>query len=163
VLKLEPLGPDAGVISQIASLLHAEWGHLTKWASKPAISAAYGQRASDPEKGVTYLAVEGSELVGSASLTMYELNDDASRKWWLSEVIVSPASRGLGVGKLLVKAVITHARCAGIEELFLYTVDQQDFYTRMGWTSIGQHNANGEANTIMQLSLRGPLAALGMD
>jgi N-acetylglutamate synthase-like GNAT family acetyltransferase len=50
----------------------------------------------------------------------------SNKKWWIGEAIVA-TDRGRGIGKTLMRTTAAFAKACGIEELFLYTPDQEDY------------------------------------
>ena len=53
---------------------------------------------------------------------------------WLASVVVRPASRGQGIGSVLVRDVMQMAAVQGWESIYLVTPDAEQFYARLGWS-----------------------------
>ncbi len=67
------------------------------------------------------LARKGSEVVGAAALKTREMDIYPDYEFWLGSVYVADAQRGQGIASLLVDEVLSRARAAGIEQLYLQT------------------------------------------
>ena len=70
----------------------------------------------------------GDTLVGCARV----LTDFVYRAV-LCDVIVHPAYRRRGVGRMLVEQVTTHPRLARVQKFTLLTTTARTFYERLGW------------------------------
>ncbi len=79
------------------------------------------------ENSVVFGAYCGGEQVGFARAVT-----DGATFAWLCDVFVSPAHRGRGVGKLLVRAAAEHADRCGLRIMVLATRDAQGLYERYG-------------------------------
>src|SRR5262245_6925749 len=53
---------------------------------------------------------------------------------WLGGVFVGPDFRRRGIGATLCTTVEDAARSRGIQTLYLFTLDKQAWYSRLGWT-----------------------------
>lgn len=64
---------------------------------------------------------DGSEWLGAAQLKVREMDIYPEFEFWLGGVFVPESARGRGVGAALVDEVMSQARAAGIERLYLQT------------------------------------------
>lgn len=55
---------------------------------------------------------------------------------WLSDVVVDPALRGRGIGKLLISGVIADLEPLGLRRTLLATADATGLYEQFGWVQI---------------------------
>lgn len=55
---------------------------------------------------------------------------------WLADVIVDPALRGRGIGKLLVAGVVADIEPLGLRRTLLATADAHGLYEQFGWQPI---------------------------
>jgi len=53
----------------------------------------------------------------------------------LRSLVVDPESRAEGIGRLLVAALEAHARCHGLTELWLLTIDADRYFRALGYTA----------------------------
>lgn len=96
----------------------------------PADSAEFA-----PPTGTFLLAVSGGEAVGCAGLR--PLGDGVGE---VKRMYVVPAARGHGVARALLRALVAHARAAGLSRLQLETGTQQPeamaLYANESWQPI---------------------------
>lgn len=114
----------------------AEMIHRAFWTDKPGATAAGMQArlatADHPDRlPLSLVALHGGQPLGVVNLVD---NDDEGRpQWkpWLAGMVVHKAWRGRGVGSVLVRELLGHARRLGVPQVYLGT-DGPDFYTRLG-------------------------------
>ena len=75
---------------------------------------------------------EVAALVGVAPFRREDLTP------WLGGVFVGSHFRRQGIGAALCAAVEDKARLRGIQTLYLFTLDKQAWYSRLGWSIIGR-------------------------
>jgi GNAT superfamily N-acetyltransferase len=137
-------------LPKIAQWFHSDWGNLLPWADEAVISQRLYDACESSTFSKCFVAVsDADELLGTASLKLNELSHHREKTYWLGEVYVSEAHRGKGLGSLLTKAVITHALTHRVDQLFLYTPDQQALYAKLGWRVVGTELVNGEEVSLM--------------
>lgn len=146
---VEPLAGHPKLISELAQLLNKEWGHLEPWRDIKRLENVLRSRCR-PFAPMTLVALEGERLAGSASIKLRELPHHHDKEYWVGDVIVAKSHRGRGIGKLLMRASVRHARESGITSLYLYTPDHELYYEKLGWVTVGRDPANGEDNAIMK-------------
>lgn len=154
-MHIEPLLAHRQRVDELAELLHQEWGAFAQWSNRDAISRRLAER-SEPghHRGIVLLALSPQrQILGTASLTLYELADKPERQYWLSEVFTHPQHRGQGIARSLIARCIEHGRSQGIDELYLYTPDQQALYQKLGWHPLEQRRVAGETVTVMSRTL----------
>jgi GNAT superfamily N-acetyltransferase len=132
---------------------HGGWrdpgGSLESWIE--------GLRArTNPDRiPATFLAFEGGNLVGSATLVEHDIPDRVDLKHlrpWLAGVYVIPEARGRGVGSAVVLHAESRALFFGVKRLYLYTRGAADFYLRLGWRVLAHDDFAGPI-TIMARDL----------
>ncbi len=83
-------------------------------------------------RGRVWLAESGRDLVGCAAMV------DRGERGQLRWVIVSPAARGAGLGKDLIRRAMDYARAQDWREVFLETTPgldaSMDIYVRLGFS-----------------------------
>lgn len=94
------------------------------------------------------------QLLGSAALVAHDMDSRTDLSPWLASVFVAAEHRCRGIGATLVKHVMRQAFIGGIERLYLYTADKQDFYFKLGWKILGHETYHGIDVTIMHINLR---------
>jgi len=103
--------PDKESIRTLVGTLHPKWFDAHALQNIPI----------DVEKYQTWVADEHGHLVGFVTLAQAE-----DGKWHIKWMAVSLHRQGNGIGKTLLNEAITHAKNAGVNELFVETVVEQD-------------------------------------
>ena len=137
-------------LSALAISAKAVWGYsaqqLALWSGALRISPE--SIASEP----TFVAEEKSRLVGVAQLAT------SDRPWGIECLWIHPAVIRRGVGSLLMRHVLTHARANGQSELRIDSDPHAEaFYLRLGAHRVGEVAApiEGEPHRMRpQLALR---------
>ncbi len=101
----------------------------------------------DPE--AAFVANIDGTHAGSVLLVRRELSIDLDHTPWLAGLVVAPGMRRRGIGAALVRAIETHAFEQGFDALYLYTHDADAFYERLGWDTLEEFTAFGEAARLM--------------
>ena len=109
----------------------------TQWVHT--ILAQHSYWAADRSREVQDAANAGSRCYGvyrtdtHAQVAFARLVTDAATFGWLCDVIVDPALRGRGVGKMLLAGVVAEIEPLGLTRTVLATEDAHDLYSRYGW------------------------------
>ncbi len=82
---------------------------------------------------IAWVARAGQQILGTAALRVHDLEGREDLTPWLGGVFVLPEFRRGGVASALCLAVEEKARLLGFRRLFLFTLDQQGLYRRLGW------------------------------
>lgn len=99
------------------------------------------------------LAEEGGEVLGAAELKIREMDIYPDYEFWLGGVYVDEPRRGRGVASALVREVLSRARAAGIERLYLQTEDLSGgLYRRHGFEPIEEVDYKGHRVVVMVAS-----------
>lgn len=85
---------------------------------------------------ITFIALQGDELVGTVGLWRCDLISRQDLTPWLAALYVDESQRGSGLGLRLQQHVQDYSRQAGFNELYLYS-DFSGYYERHGWHYIG--------------------------
>jgi GNAT superfamily N-acetyltransferase len=120
-------------IPALAAWHFAQWGELNPANDVAARIARLQTHLNRGTVPTTFIACDGDELLGSASLVVSDLDIRPELTPWLAGVFVAPAARNRGVGTLLVQRVMSEARDIGVPRLHLFTLDREKFYAGMGW------------------------------
>lgn len=81
----------------------------------------------------TFVLLDGSQPVGTATLARHDLDERPDLTPWLAGVYVVPEARGRGHARRLVAAVEDACRAAAIPSAWLYTHTAEGLYARLGW------------------------------
>lgn len=98
---------------------------------------------------IAWVAHQDGEVFGTAALRVHDLEDRTDLTPWLGGVFVLPAHRKKGIGSALSLTVERHAASKGVVELFLFTLDKQKLYTRLGFRRIEDIDWRGFSGVIM--------------
>lgn len=132
-MLIEYLADEPLLIPELARLHHAQWGHLRPDETLPQRTRRLEACCGRGGVPTVFVAVEGGELRGSAMLIAHDMDTRPDLTPWLAGVYVVDAYRGRGYGSALVQRVEAEASALGVERLYLYTPDAEDFYARLGW------------------------------
>jgi GNAT superfamily N-acetyltransferase len=115
----------------VAQLIHNQF-----WADKPGATAAGMQARLETAEHADRLplalvALHGGQPLGVVNLVDDDDQDRPDCKPWLAGLVVHRAWRGRGVGSVLVRELLAHARRLGLPHVYLGT-DAPGFYTRLG-------------------------------
>lgn len=84
---------------------------------------------------IAWVAHSGGKVFGTAALRIHDLPGREDLTPWLGGVFVGPEFRGRGIGARLCSAVEDKAKSlVGNDPLYLFTLDKQRWYEKMGWT-----------------------------
>src|SRR4051812_8457835 len=133
----------------LAAWHHAEWHDLLPgWTCEEALTELR-RHTGRRQIPTTFVALDGDDLLGSASLLEADLDGWDHLSPWLASVYVVPHARGRGVGRELVARVVAEAAALGVGVLHLWTAGQQAWYSRLGWSPL-HYTRHGEHDvTIM--------------
>jgi N-acetylglutamate synthase-like GNAT family acetyltransferase len=139
--------PDALPI--LAEWQHREWGHLRAGDAlekRRARLEGYSNRDRIP---LTVVALEGNEVLGSASLVLHDMETRMELTPWLASVFVGEPYRRRGIGAELVRRIMAEAGKLEVPLLYLYTVHSEKFYAGLGWTLLERTNYREQKVVIM--------------
>ena len=140
-------------IPQLAEWHHKEWARLNPGLGlqdRIEKMQAYIDDAFIP--GMFIAKYEG-QLVGSAAIVKHDMETNRELFPWLASVYVVPEVRQKGVGSKLIRYVMAQAREAGIETLYLFTPNKENFYKKFNWTALSKESYHGERVTVMKIEL----------
>lgn len=149
MIRVEALALHPEHVRTVAHLLHNEWGKLAAWSDPVTLEQSMLERCNTLRAPIALVALAGDSLAGSASLTRNELPHHPEWEFWISDVIVAEDQRGRGVGRMMMRAIVSQARVLGVSNLYLYTPDQEIYYGNLGWSVVGEDDANEENNVVM--------------
>lgn len=95
--------------------------------------------AKDRPREVMDAAIAGSRPYGvyhrgtGEQVAFARVVTDGATFAWLADVVVDPALRGQGIGKLLVAGVVADVEPLGVRRTLLATADAQGLYEQFGW------------------------------
>lgn len=95
------------------------------------------KHSSVTDEGVPsfYIAVEGSEIIGTYAILRNDLISRQDLSPWLACLYVDPKFRGQAIGSQLLDHAIVEAGRKGFDKLYL-TTDHVGYYEKYGWSKI---------------------------
>lgn len=131
---IQPLSECRECIPQLAKWHHGQWSSLNPGETLAGRIGRLEVQAANQEMPATWVAFDGTKLVGSASLVPSDMEIRPDFEPWLASVFVNPETRSRGIGSQLVEYIMQQARELEFEQLYLFTPDRQTFYQRLGWS-----------------------------
>jgi len=132
-VRIVPLAGERRHIPALARWHHGQWASLNPGETLASRTERLERHAAGGELPLTWVALEGETLLGSASLVPNDMELRSELEPWLASVYVGSAFRGQGIGSLLVEHITGEAGAMGYSRIYLFTPDQQKFYQRLGW------------------------------
>ena len=102
---------------------------------------------------MAWVAHDRGIVLGTAALRTTDLPDHDHLTPWLSGVFVLPEHRRRGVGTALCRHVEACAVQMGHKKLYLFTIDQQPLYERLGWLYLDKGTWMGVVADVMTKSV----------
>ena len=124
-------------IPQLAQWLFQEWDSILGEKTPETRVKKLQAHMNRDKLPIAWVAHANDELVGTAALRVYDLQERKDLTPWLGGVFVGSEFRRHGVGTALCATVEDEARSRGIQTLYLFTLDKQAWYSHLGWTVLG--------------------------
>ena len=133
-MRIEYLADRTDALPILARWKHKEWGHLRAGDTVEKRQARLAETAHRDRIPLTVVALQGEEVLGSASLIEHDMETRMELTPWLAGVYVGEAYRCRGIGAELVRRIMSEAGKLKVPLLYLYTVHSEKFYAALGWT-----------------------------
>jgi GNAT superfamily N-acetyltransferase len=151
-VRIDNIADHPDLVETVARWQWSEWGRDP--ADSLAARIASIGAETDPDRiPTTFVALDGDDPLGSASLVADDMSTHPELTPWLASVYVTPAARGGGVASALVRRVMRQAAAMGITRLYLYTESAQGLYEKLGWQVIATEHFEGSPVAIMAIDL----------
>ena len=148
-MKIVYLADYPEFIPELAVLHYAEWSYLNPGEGLEGKKEYLKSLCGRDGVPIFFIAVEGGELVGSASLITQDMDNRPDLTPWLADVFVKPEYRGRGIATSLIQRIESEARSVGIVRLYLYTPDAAKLYKKLGWRIVEECQYKGVQVQIM--------------
>lgn len=132
-MRIEYLGDQPSALPTLARWQHKEWGYLRPGDTLEKRTARLAGMANRDRIPLTVVALDGEEVLGSASLIEHDMETRMELTPWLAGVFVGEGYRRRGIGAELVRRIMTEAQKFKVPLLYLYTVHSEKFYAALGW------------------------------
>ena len=124
-------------IPQLAQWLFEEWDSILGEKTPEARTKKLKAHLNRDKLPIAWVAHSNDQLLGTAALRVHDLQGREDLTPWLGGVFVGSHFRRRGIGAALCATVEDAARSRGIHTLYLFTLDKQAWYSRLGWTILG--------------------------
>lgn len=131
-MKISYLADHQSVIPTVSDWFYREWGYLHPERIKQDVFRLISERTNKNKIPVALVAFEGKELIGTICLKVNDMETRPELTPWLTGLYVKESWRKRGVGSALVNATEKKALELGLNHLFLYTPESENFYTKLG-------------------------------
>lgn len=149
-MRIEYLADHPEHIPALAAWFHEQWSwFLPPESSAETIAAKFLTHLNRDAPPIALIALDGVELLGTASLRVHDMDILTELSPWLGGVYVARNHRQKGVGRRLVRAVEQKALELGHRSIYLFTVDQAPMYARLGWKALKQLEYHGHPVVVM--------------
>jgi predicted N-acetyltransferase YhbS len=150
LIEVKYLADCPELMPLLASWFYEEWGRRDPENSPEKVEKRLRQHLNRDQVPLTLVAFRGSELMGSASLIVREMESHPQYLHWLAGVYVHQPCRQGGIGSRLVERAAEEAARIGVGELYLYTRSHEEFYARLGWRPVRRLHYHGREVVIMK-------------
>jgi GNAT superfamily N-acetyltransferase len=124
-------------VLQLAQWLFEQWDAIVGEKNPEARIKKLRAPMNRDKLPIAWVAHANGQLLGTAALRVHDLEGRQDLTPWLGGVFVSSQFRRRGIGVALCATVEHEARSRGIQTLYLFTLDKQAWYSRLGWTVLG--------------------------
>lgn len=152
-MQIESIADHLDIIDTIASWHFREWGHADPRGSVQSWADGLRQRTNRDHIPTTYVVLEGSELLGSVTLTYQDMNTHPELSPWLAGLYVRPDRRRQGIGSALTRHAVLAAAQMGVKRLYLYTESARGLYERLGWELVADDYYEKQMVAIMSFDI----------
>jgi GNAT superfamily N-acetyltransferase len=140
-------------IPQLARWLFEEWDVILGQKTPEARIEKLKAHMNRDQLPIAWVAHVGGQLLGTAALRVHDLEGREDLTPWLGGVFVASHFRLRGIGTALCATVEDAARSRGTETLYLFTLDKQAWYSRLGWRVLGPCVWHQRSGDIMRKQL----------
>ena len=147
------LADQPDLLPILADWFYDEWGCGDPNSSPESMRRILGEYLNRDQFPLTIILLRDADPIASASLKIREMETHPQYLHWLGGVYVHPDYRKQGVGSQLVEYTVHQAKNLQVEDLYLYTRNHENFYTRLGWQVIERPQYEGRVAIVMKRNL----------
>jgi GNAT superfamily N-acetyltransferase len=151
-VEIRLLADVPAAIPIFAEWFHAEW-HDCDGRSVAEVEVELRNYLNRDSLPITFLALNGTDVIGTVSLDTSDLRPYDHLSPWLASLYVVPSRRREGVGRALVKHLVSFALERGISPIYLWTPGSTHLYQECGWQFLCCDVYSGRPITLMRLAL----------
>jgi GNAT superfamily N-acetyltransferase len=147
---IDYLAHHTDAIPTLAQWHHDQWISLTPGLTVADRIKGFERRATIGSVPTGFVALMNGEVAGMACLVECDLDTRPELTPWLATVLVSTNHRRQGIGSALCVRAAEEARMLGFARIYLFTIDKQRMYERLGWSPVEDTGWRGQQRiTIM--------------
>lgn len=133
-MNIEYLADHPECIPKLATWLYEQWSwFLPPGNSAETVAAKFHAHTNRHTLPLALVALEGAELLGTASLRVHDMDILTDLTPWVGGVYVARDHRQKGIGGSLVRAIEHKAVELGFRAAYLFTFDNEPLYSSWGW------------------------------
>ena len=149
-MKLSLLVDHPEAIDVVAQWYFDEWARETPGETLERVKKQVSASVSRDSAPMLVLATKQGHVIGAAELKIREMKIYPDKEFWLGGVYVEETARGKGVASALVNEVLSRARSAGIQHLYLQTEKLDGgLYAKHGFQPLEEVHYNGRQVLVM--------------
>ena len=154
-IEIDFLANHPHLVPELARLSWTEWQpiYLERGQTFDDSIANYRERTNTDCLPLTLVALHGSELVGTVSLKLHDLDTRPDLDPWLGGVLVLPDWRGRGIATGLMQRAVDVARKLNLERLYLWTHSAEGLYLKFGWQVLERTRYCGKEIAVMEIAV----------
>lgn len=152
-MEILPLADRQEFVAELSELHHKEWKHLSPSLTLQQRTARITELAGRAGIPSIFIAVSGSQLIGSAALVSKDMEIKADLSPWLAAVYVKEQFRRQGAARKLVTRCEEEARRAKVDAIYLYTEFATTLYYELGWYHMDRCEYRGVVVDVMSKQL----------
>jgi N-acetylglutamate synthase-like GNAT family acetyltransferase len=141
---------------QLAQWLFEQWGGILREKTPEIRIRKLKAHMNRDQLPIAWVAHANGQLLGTAALRVHDLEGHEDLTPWLGGVFVGSQFRHRGIGGVLCATVEEVAQSQGIETLYLFTLDKQEWYLRQGWKVLAPCVWHERPGDIMSKVLQSP-------
>ncbi|MCG5509688.1 GNAT family N-acetyltransferase [Ectothiorhodospira lacustris] len=148
-MEIVPLADKKEFITELAKLHHSEWRHLNPSLTLEGRTEAISKAARREGIPSIFVAVSGSQLIGSAALVQNDMDTKPDLSPWLAAVYVKESFRHHGIATGLIARCEAEAVRSSADTWYLYTEFASKIYEKLGWRHLERCKYKGVAVDVM--------------
>jgi GNAT superfamily N-acetyltransferase len=141
-------------LSTVSAWVYGEWGEHMPGLTVGDLTRIFSGHLNRDRIPLTLIAFLDGQPAGTASIYVHDMDTRPDLSPWLAAVYVAPPYRKQGLGSALVKAIESAAQQLQISRLYLFTPDQEHFYTRLGWSVLERVAYRNQTVVVMEKFMR---------
>jgi len=153
-IRIEYLADHPECIPALAVWFYEQWSwFLPPESSAETIAIKFHTHVNRDTPPIALVAFDGTELMGTASLRVHDMDILTDLSPWLGGVYVAQNHRHKGIGRQLVSAVEKKALELGYRSIYLFTTDKAPMYSKLGWNVLNQLEYHQHPVVVMHRTL----------